>query len=124
MYHRKQQTKKTTMQRSQIHQKVSVNFSNCKTEIKTSLINAFSDWCNKRGVLVKYLTEWISLVMEKVYKRIKELKDKFKFSKVRQVLKHSNVISYLKILQEQYVMCPIGKAENNIAFICKIYSIS
>ena len=85
MYHRKQQTKKTTMQRSQIQQKVSVNFSNCKTEIKTSLMNVFSDWCNKRGVLVKYLTEWISLVMEKVYKRIKELKDKFKFSKVRQV---------------------------------------
>ena len=62
--------------------------------------------------------------MEKVYKRIKELKDKFKFSKVRQVWKHSNVISYLKILQEQHVMRPIGKAENNIAFICKIYSIS
>ena len=31
------------------------------------------------------------------------------------------VISYLNILQEQYVMCPIDKAANNLAFICKKY---
>ena len=32
------------------------------------------------------------------------------------------VISYLNILQEQYIVCPIDKAANNIAFICKKYS--
>ena len=45
--------------------------------------------------------------MEKAKKRIKELKDRFKCSKVKQVLKDQNVISYFKTLQEQYVMCPI-----------------
>ena len=59
--------------------------------------------------------------MEKVKKKIKELKDKFKFSKVKQVLKDPKVISYLKILQERYVICPIDKAANNIAFTCKKY---
>ena len=52
---------------------------------------------------------------------MKELKDKFKFSTVRQLLMDPKVISYFKILQEQYVMCPIDKAANNIAFICKKY---
>ena len=58
--------------------------------------------------------------MEKI-KKIKELKKKINFSKVKQVLKDPKVISYLNILQEQYVMCPFDKAANNIAFICKKY---
>ena len=36
------------------------------------------------------------------------------------MLKDTKVISYLNILEEQYVMCPIDKAAKNIAFICKI----
>ena len=43
----------------------------------------------------------------------------FKFAKIKQVLRDAEVISYLSILQEQYVMCPIEKAANSIAFICK-----
>ena len=100
---------------------VSVNFSNCKTEIKNSLIKFSSDWCDKKEVPVKCFTQWISLVMENANKRIKELKNKFKFSKVKQVLKDPTVISYLNILQEQYIMCPIDKAANKIGFICKKY---
>ena len=61
--------------------------------------------------------------MEKVNKKIEELKNKFKFSKVKQVLRDPEVVSYLNILQEQYVMCPIDKAANNIAFICKKYYV-
>ena len=70
-------------------------------------------------VTVKCFTQWISLVMEKVHKRIKELKSKFKLSKVKQVLNVSKVISYLNFLQKQYVMYSVDKAANNIAFICK-----
>ena len=33
------------------------------------------------------------------------------------------MISYLNILQEQYVMCCIDKAANGIAFICKKYYV-
>ena len=61
--------------------------------------------------------------MEKVNKSIKELNDNFKFSKVKQVSKDPKVIPYLKILQEQYVMCPIDKAANNIVFIYKKYYV-
>ena len=39
------------------------------------------------------------------------------------MFKDPKVISCLNILQEQYVMCPIDKAANNIAFICKKYYV-
>ena len=61
--------------------------------------------------------------MEKVNKKIEELKNKFKFSRVKQVLRDPEVVSHLNILQEQYVMCPIDKAANKIAFICKKYYV-
>ena len=51
----------------------------------------------------------------KIKKKIKKLKNKFKFSEFKQVLRDPKVISYLNILQEQYVMCPIDKAWKNIA---------
>ena len=57
--------------------------------------------------------------MEKVNKIIKEHKNKFKFSKVKQALRDLKVIYYLNILQEQYVMCTTDKAANNIAYACK-----
>ena len=43
---------------------VSINFSNHKTEIKNSLTNFLSDWCNEEGVPVKCFTQWIGQVME------------------------------------------------------------
>ena len=52
-------------------------------------------------------------MLEKVNKKIKELKKKFKFNKAKQVLRDPEVIFNLNVLQEQ-VMCPIDKAANNI----------
>ena len=48
---------------------VSINVSNCKTEIKNNLTKFLSDWCNKKGVHVKCFTQWITIVMEKVNKK-------------------------------------------------------
>ena len=39
------------------------------------------------------------------------------------MLNDPRVISYLNILQEQYLMCPIDKAANNIAFISKKHCV-
>ena len=66
-----------------------------------------------------YTMDKLIFFMEKVHKRIKELKNKFKLSKVKQVLNVSKVISYLNFLQKQYVMYSVDKAANNIAFIWK-----
>ena len=61
--------------------------------------------------------------MEKVNEKITELKSKFKFSKVKQVLVDPEVISDLNMPQEQYVKCPIRKAANNITFTCMKYYV-
>ena len=61
---------------------VSINFSNCKTEIKNSLTKLSSDCCDKNGVPVKCYPQLISIVMENVNKKIEELKNKFKFSRL------------------------------------------
>ena len=53
----------------------------------------------------------------------KKLKNKFKFCKVKQMFKDPKVISCLNILQEQYVISPIDKAANNIAFMCKKFYV-
>ena len=53
---------------------VSINFSNCKTEIKNSLTKFSSDWCNKKKVPVNCFTQWISIVMENINKKLKKLK--------------------------------------------------
>ena len=58
----------------------------------------------------------------KVDESIKELKNNFKFNKVKQVLKVLKVISYLNILKEQYVICAIGNGANNIEFTINIMS--
>ena len=68
---------------SKYREPVSINFSTCKTEIKNSLTKFTSDSCNKKGVPVKSFTQWISIVMEKVKEKIKEIKSKFKFSQVK-----------------------------------------
>ena len=39
------------------------------------------------------------------------------------MLRDPEVVSSVNILQEQYVMCPIDKAANNITFICKKYYV-
>ena len=78
---------------SKYREPVSINFPNFKTEIKNSHTKFSSDWCNKKGVLVKCFAHWVNIVKEKVNKKIKELKSKIKFSKVKQVLRDPEVIS-------------------------------
>ena len=39
------------------------------------------------------------------------------------MLNDTEVISYLNILEEQYVMCPLYKAAKYTAFICKKYYV-
>ena len=39
------------------------------------------------------------------------------------MLRDPGVASHLNVLQQQYVICPVDKAADNIAFICKKYYV-
>ena len=53
---------------SEYREPVFINFPNCKTGRKKKLKKFSSDWCNKKGVLVKCFTQRISKVTERVNK--------------------------------------------------------
>ena len=101
----------------------SINWTKCKSEIKNSLVNFSSNWCNKKGIPTTSFLEWINKIMTKVDIRIKQLKKKIKFKRNKQVLREPDVVTDLNDLQSKYVMCPIDKAANNTAFICKRYYV-
>ena len=102
---------------------VPINWEKCRSEIKESISTFYMSYCNKNGINDKNFLEWTNLIMSKVDCKIKHLKDKTKFFPIKQVLKQPNVIDYLIELQNKYVMCPIDKAANNTAFICKKYYV-
>ena len=82
---------------------VFVNFSICKTE------KIPSDWCNKKGLPVKCFKQ----LWKKSTKKLKNL-NKFKFRKVKQVLKDPEVISYLNISEQGFSKQPYG-----VGSVCK-----
>ena len=102
---------------------VPINWEKCRSEIKTGLSAFSTEWCNKEGVNTGSFKEWLSIVMSKVDQKIRNLKKKVKYHQTKQVLKDPNVVNYLNELQNRYVMCPIDKAANNTAFICKKYYV-
>ena len=67
--------------------------------------------------------EWKSKIIETVEERSKVCKKKLNFRKVSPLLQDEETQKYLKEIHEKFVMVPIDKATNNIAFICKKYYI-
>ena len=51
------------------------------------------------------------------------LKRKIKFNKVSSILKRQDVVDYLNELHSKFVIVPIDKAANNVAFICKRFYV-
>ena len=65
------------------------------------------------------LSNWKNSIFELVDRRINKYAPKIKSKKVKSVFDDSTAKSELKRLQNDFVIVPIDKAANNIAFICK-----
>ena len=65
------------------------------------------------------LLNWKNSIFELVDRRINKYAPKIKSKKVKSVFDDSIAKSELKRLQNDFVIVPIDKAANNIAFICK-----
>ena len=89
-----------------------------KESIINGLDNCINSWCKKEGVPRATFMNWKDIIFSKINDRISSLNHKnTKYN--RSVLKDKDVHSCLSYLQSMYVMVPIDKAANNIAFICK-----
>ena len=86
----------------------------------TGLNKCIAAWSNKAGITTEAFKLWKNLVLDRINKRISSCSYKGKQSS-HSVLKDENALACLTDLQSKYVMVPIDKAANNIAFICKRY---
>ncbi len=99
-----------------------INWVKAKEEIKKGLdICVNNIITSSNGLEEEMLTPWKDKILEKVDRKIVSLKTYIRPCKTNPVLKDPEVIEYLKLLHEKYVLVPIDKAANNVAIICKRY---
>ena len=71
----------------------------------------------------EHLVDWKNKVLELVDLDIEKLKRKIKKQQTNPVLKQPEVVNYLNLFHEKYVMTPIDKASSNVSVICKRYYV-
>ena len=96
-----------------------INYNKCKIEI----INALDNFILKYKLSNQDINDWRNSIIKAVEERIYRLKPFVKFNVSKPVLKNDSSVSCLEDLQQQFVIVPIDKASNNIAFVCKAYYI-
>ena len=72
---------------------------------------------------IQDLNDWRTAIITALDDKINHLKSVVKPKEVKPVLKNDASLSCLETLQQQFVLVPIDKASNNIAFICKEFYI-
>ena len=78
---------------------------------------------DKFKIDITEFAKWKEKIIEAVEHKAYECKNKFKFKKVNQVLQDQETLEYLSKIHDKFVVVPIDKAANNVAFICKKYYI-
>ena len=90
-----------------------------KEEILVGLDTCIDSWSSKAGVDKTAFLDWRNSIAERIDSRILSLDSSKRKTRYHSILKSSSTSSCLSSLQSKYVMVPIDKAANNIAFICK-----
>ena len=89
-----------------------------KSEILAGLDNCIHSWSNKAGLAHIAFRDWKSTIISKIDDRISSLVTNKKNNKFS-ILCENSARTCLADLQSKYVMVPIDKAANNVAFVCK-----
>ena len=102
---------------------ITVNYNKCKNEIIKSLDKFITMLIEKYKLNIQDLNNWRTAIITELEERINHLKSFVKPKAAKPVLKNDSSLTCLKTLQEQFVLVPIDKASNNIAFVCKSFYI-
>ena len=97
----------------------SINLNKCKIEI----IKALENFIFRYKLSNQDINDWKNSIIKAVEERIYRLKPFVKFNVSKPVLKNDSSVACLEDLQKQFVIVPIDKASNNIAFVCKKFYI-
>merc|ERR1711964_469208 len=78
-----------------------------------------SSWCTKHTLSELIFVPWKTQFEEILNKRVEQLNRNINIRPCHQILEKTSVKNSLKLLHSKYVISPIDKASNNVAFICK-----
>jgi len=90
-----------------------------KAEILLGLDNCIDTWSSKTKLSKALFHDWKGIITSKIDERISSLQPKKNNNKHHSILKLQPTKECLSDLHSKYVMVPIDKAANNIAFVCK-----
>ena len=90
-----------------------------KAEILLGLDSCIDTWSSKTGLSKTVFHDWRGNIISNIDGRISSFRPKKNRNKHRSILKLEPSKECLSDLHSKYVMVPIDKAANNIAFICK-----
>ena len=91
-----------------------------KVEILKGIDNCVSTWSKREKIPLSVFQDWRNMIADRIDDRILALTPKKKRF-VKSAFKVNDVKECLTDLQSKYIMVPIDKAANNVAFICKRY---
>ena len=94
-------------------------FEEAREEIQTGINQFIEQISNDKGIHKNHFSEWESHVMSSVNKKNCTLKSKITCRSVKSIFSEYEVKNTLFSLKEYFVIVPIDKAANNVAFICK-----
>ena len=94
-----------------------------RTSLHTSIDESIAKWSQLDGVSLYTYSEWRNKVFAKIDNKIAALRRTVKPKCKLKFMSDKTVTDNLKELQDKYVITPIDKASNNIAFICKRHYI-
>ena len=100
-----------------------INWENITASLSLSLDDSIKAWGEKEGLAKDYFIPWKANIMEKVREKITHVQTNFVNNTNQKILRDNVVLNELKNLQNQFVIAPIDKADNNAAFICKRFYI-
>ena len=103
----------------QYREPVTINFEDSRKEIASSVKTLTKKWSNKYKVNEALFDAWQISFNDILNKRIKDLQESVVIKPFYPLLQKHSIIKQLEVLHSKFVITPIDKASNNVAFICK-----
>ena len=98
---------------------IQFSFTKAKSAILLGIQSCIHSWSSRTGTPMEAFRDWEEKIKQKIEDRITAIGNRSRQPFTQSVLKNADVKSSLEELQEKYVIVPIDKASNNVAFICK-----
>ena len=103
---------------------VNISWKDAKEAIMNGINSCIQSWSVKIGQNVDIFKEWADMIRNKIDTKIDILRQNTTSYNIQSCFKDSGVNDCLSHLHDKYVIVPIDKACNNVAFICKRFYAS